>query len=175
MRSPAPKSPLVTQSFGQSAGVLWGYRIRAGVAEPVSEETLADCLADTDSWLWLHFALSDHRARRFLENFEPAPQAARAFVLGTEKRVQLHLSHDWSFGILPDLEKDFAGNSLGVGRLNFMADRRHLITARHHPMRVVDDIRPTAETTLQDPASVLVRHVERFIDIVEARLNDLSG
>jgi Mg2+ and Co2+ transporter CorA len=98
-------------------------------------------------------------------------------VLGPEKRVQLHLSHDWSFGILPDLEKDFAGNSLGLGRLNFMADRRHLITARHHPMRVIDDIRPVpnAATDLQGPAGVLVRHVERFIDLVEARLNDLGS
>lgn len=46
----------------------------------------------------MHFALSDHRARRFLEGFAVLPDAARAMLLSGETRPQLHLSSGCAYG-----------------------------------------------------------------------------
>jgi hypothetical protein len=58
-------------------------------------------------------ALADHRARRFLEQFTEMPPEARELMLSPEDRIQLHLTPRGAFGLLPDIERDFADHSLG--------------------------------------------------------------
>ncbi len=157
-------------------GLLWGFTFSAGRAARLTNESAAEALAAPRDWAWMHFALSDHRARRFLEAFDAAPPAARALLLSSETRVQVHLGAVSAHGILPDIEKDFGGETMGAGRLAFFVDARHLITVRHRPMRVVDEVREEAAAglVLAAPADAFVRVVEHYIEVVEDRLTHLT-
>src|SRR5262249_40587522 len=137
----------------------------------------ADQLALPHDWVWMHFALSDHRARRYLDAFSPMPPDVRTLLLSNETRLQIHLAPHAAWGIIPDIEKEFSGESMGAGRLAFFLDETHLFTVRHHPMRVVDEVREQAQAGLRLPSPCLtfVRIVEHFIEVVEDRLIRLTA
>src|SRR6185312_5319580 len=130
----APRVSSPISSLGRCAGLVFGYLFHGADKTRVSDETLAQHLGHGHDWTWLHLALADHRARRFLESFGEMPAAARALVLASEDRIQLHLTPSGAYGLLPDIERDFADHSLGSGRLGFWFDGAHLVTARRHPL-----------------------------------------
>ena len=159
------------------AGLIFGFHVRDGAATPVADATLADALEAGHDWLWLHLALSDHRARRFIETLAAAPDEARALMLSAEDRIQLHLTEGGAWGILPDIERDFADQALGSGRFFFWLDGRQLITARRHPLRAAEHLRIQVELGLRlaSPAEALARLPEHFAALVEARLVSLAA
>jgi len=159
------------------AGLMFGFLFHGGRASAVSDETLAAHIGDRHDWIWLHLALADHRARRFLEQFTEMPPEARELMLSPEDRIQLHLTPRGAFGLLPDIERDFADHSLGAGRLVFWFDAGHLITARRHPVRAVEQLRDAIAhgEELSGPAETLARLQELFAAIVEQRLDVLGG
>jgi zinc transporter len=159
------------------AGLMFGFLFHGGQAHAVSDETLASHARDHHDWIWLHLALADHRARRFLEHFTEMPQEARELMLSPEDRIQLHLTPRGAFGLLPDIERDFADHSLGAGRLVFWFDAGHLITARRHPVRAAEQLRDAIAhgEELSGPAETLARLQEIFSTLVEQRLAVLGG
>jgi zinc transporter len=167
-----------TEQMAKCAGLVFGFLFHGGAAIRVTDETLGDHVAHPHDWSWLHLSLADHRARRFLEGFAPLPAEARELMLGTEDRIQLHLTAEGGWGILPDIERDFADHSLGAGRFYFWADGRHLITARRHSLRAVERVRRELESgdyLPPEPVNVIFLLQENFIELVEARLAVLSG
>ena len=154
-------------------GLLWALRFDGGIGKPA--ETF-DFAVVGDGWCWGHFALADIRTRLFLRRIEVLPEAARELLESDEARLQLHHEHGWSFGVLPDLERDLDGATLGAGRLRFAMNDRLLITARQHPLRVIDDVRRQAHTgyALASPPEAFVRLVERFAEVMETRLEVLG-
>ena len=163
------------------AGLVFGYLFHGGGATRVNDQTLSGHLEHgTDhqyDWVWLHLALADHRARRFLESFGEMPQPARALMLASEDRIQLHLTPTGAYGLLPDIERDFADHSLGAGRLAFWFDAGHLVTARRHPLRAVEQFSDQVEAgeRLKSPSHAMARRQEVFTDLVEQRLAVLGG
>jgi len=159
------------------SGLVFGFLFREG-ARParVHDETLAQGLADGHDWAWLHLSLADHRARRFLDSFDAMPPDARALLLGTEDRIQLHLTPDGAWGILPDIERDFADQSLGSGRFGFWMDANLLITARRHPLRAVEHLRHRIEegAAPATPSAAIAHLQEEFAGLVEARIQTLA-
>jgi zinc transporter len=159
------------------AGLVFGFAFTGGRARPITEPTLEAALAGGGDWVWLHLALSDHHARRFLESFASLSAGARELLLGTEERIQLHLTPGGGWGVLPDIERDFADEELGAGRLAFWLDGHVLITARRHPLRAAERLRDEIEAGLAvaTPAAALAGLVEHFVTLVEARLAVLAG
>lgn len=167
-----PASPLE-----RCAGLVFGYLFHGSGGTRVTDETLSRHLGHEHDWIWLHLALADHRARRFLESFGEMPQVARALMLAPEDRIQLHLTPSGAYGLLPDIERDFADHSLGAGRIAFWFDRGHLVTARRHPLRAVEHLSDAVAEgeVLKAPAHALARLEEVFTDLVEQRLAVLGG
>src|SRR5260221_7436507 len=83
------------------AGLMFGFLFHGGHAHPVSDETLAAHIGDRHDWIWLHLALADHRARRFLEHFTEMPAEARELMLSPEDPIQLHLTPRGAYGLFP--------------------------------------------------------------------------
>src|SRR5215470_4677097 len=165
-----PSSPAMNAPLKTTPGLLWGFIVRDGRAARLVNETAPDTLAEPHDWAWMHFALSDHRARRFLESFETAPREARDMLLSGETRPQLHLAQGCAYGVIPDFEKEFEVQSYGEGSVAFWLDAGHLVTTRHHPMRVVDEVREEIERAPPaGPVDVFVRLNERFVEIAEKR------
>ncbi|HEX4637070.1 MAG TPA: CorA family divalent cation transporter, partial [Rhizomicrobium sp.] len=154
------------------AGLMFGFLFHGGRGHLVNDETLAEHADDRHDWIWLHLALADHRARRFLEHFPEMAPEALGLMLSPEDRIQVHLTPNGAFGILPEIERDFADQSLGAGRLVFWFDGKHLVTARHHPVRAVEQLRDAilAGEELGSPAETVVRLQEGFGALVEHRL-----
>ena len=161
------------QSLKKSPGLLWGLALCDGRPTRLADDNAADVLAERHDWCWMHFALADHRARRFIENFEGAPKEAREMLLEGETRPRLHLGPGCAWGVIPDFEKDFEGQSFGEGSVAFYLDAEHIFTTRHHPMRVVDEVREriqSGEAALPTaPVEVFVMLNERFVEIAEKR------
>jgi zinc transporter len=158
------------------AGLMFGFVFRHGRGVAVRDDTLADALIPAHDWVWLHLALSDHRALRFLDGFAPVSAAARAFLLGAEDRVQIYLASEGGHGVLPDLEQDFAGEDLNPGRLRFWLDGKYLITVRRHPVQAAESLREAIAQglALAGPADGLARLQERYGELIEARLGVLG-
>lgn len=159
--------------MGQASAFLWAYAFEGGTARPLNDRTLEDGIARPDTWVWTHFPLSDQRARLYLEELEDVPAVARDLILRTEQRVQIQFAGAWAYGVLPDLERDLEGRPTGAGRLLFALDDRRLITARRQALRIVDELRRDAERgeTIGSPAEAVIRVIERYVDLSEARLH----
>jgi len=158
------------------AGLVFGFVFRDAKAIRVRDETLGGQLAQGYGWLWLHLALSDHRARRFVESFDDIPAEARTLILSQEDRIQLHLTASGAWGILPDIERDFSDEALGSCRMGFWLDGARLITARRHPLAAAEKLRDAVERgeVPPSPAEAMVRQQEHFFDLVEHRLGMLG-
>jgi zinc transporter len=158
-------------------GLLWGLAFRQSGAIRLRDETLSESLAQGCDWIWLHFGLSDHRARRMLQDFTAVPEAARLLLLGAETRPQLHLTQQCCYGVVPEIERDFEGETLGLGRLAFWLDGKRLFTTRLHPMLSVDEVRGEAEKgrAFAGPAEIFARIVAHFVELAETRLGKIAG
>ncbi|HVZ99810.1 MAG TPA: CorA family divalent cation transporter [Caulobacterales bacterium] len=160
----------------RATGALWAFQFEHGLGQMVADQAQRDCLTAERGWSWLHFPLSDQRARLFIERFEPAPAPVRELLLGTEHRLQLHAAEGWSYGVLPDLERDFDGRAVDIGRLYFALNERFLLTVRRHALQGVDEVRRAVETgaRAETTLDLFVMLVERFIDLTEARQQHLA-
>ena len=168
---------MADQRLERCAGLVFGFLFHGTRSVPINEETLAGHLNHPHDWIWLNLALADHRAHRFLEGFGEIPQAARELMLTPQERIQIHLTARGGFGLLPDIKRDFADDIVGAGRLAFWCDDRHLITARRHPLRAIEQLRGAVEQgdTLASPAEAVARLQESFSLSAEQRLAVLGG
>jgi zinc transporter len=140
------------------AGLVFGFVFHGGHASRVTDENLA-----------AHLGLADHRAKRFIESFDLLPPPARQLLLSPrEERIQFHLTANGAYGVLPDIERDFADHSLGTGRLAFWFDAARLVTSRLHSLRGVEQVRQEIENggALGAPVIALVRLQEEFVGLV---------
>jgi hypothetical protein len=55
-----------TSDLSRCAGLVFGFLFHGGQAQRVSDVTLAAHLDHARDWIWLHFSLADHRAKRVL-------------------------------------------------------------------------------------------------------------
>lgn len=149
-------------------GLLCAFRFGAGAPVPLKEPELEPAAG---GWTWAHFRLGDVRAQAVLQRSGLPPRALELFH-GTETRLHFDQAAGWAFGVLPDLERDLAGQPEGEGRLVFALDGRRLITGRLHALRVVDDLRRQVEagTSFEDPAAAFVELVEDLLEALGAQM-----
>ncbi len=159
------------------AGLAFGFVFRGGRGLMAQDETLKDMLEEGADWVWLHLGLSDHRARRFLNDFPELDEASRSLLLGGESRIQIMLRPDCAMGVLPDLEKDFDDQSLEPGHLAFWLNHRLLFTTRRAPVRAVQQLHEAvfAGLVVDSPAEALARLQAAYVEIVESRLVELGA
>jgi zinc transporter len=90
--------------------------------------------------MWMHFNLSDSRARRWLERAD-LPPAARELFLDSDTRIRVQIFPDGLVAVLGDLHHDFKGEPDEFGVLRVYVDARRMITARSHPLKSSDQLR----------------------------------
>lgn len=117
-----------------SGGLVWGYRLVDS-----SPLRLNECGSGTEQGpVWLHFNLSDARARKWLGEHAELPPAALAMLLEQPPRVRLQITSESVTGIIEDLHHDFRGDPEGFGELRFFVDERRVISLRRHPLKTSD-------------------------------------
>jgi len=169
-------TPSQTATIRANSAVLWAYAFHDGRAEPLDDADAHAADPRDGGWTWTHLPLSDQRARSFIEQFEPLPEPARALILAAEPRVQIQYAGDWAFGVLPDVQWGLDPGMQDAGRLQFAFCDRWLITARRHALRSVDELRRkvAAGLELDCPAEAWIELIERYVELNEVRLHELS-
>ncbi|MDP3660325.1 MAG: CorA family divalent cation transporter [Phenylobacterium sp.] len=156
--------------------MLWALAFRDGRAHPGDEEDLTAAPSAPDAWTWAHFPLGDVRARAFIARMQTLPAGFQELIESDDQRLQFAGDGVWAYGVLPDLERDLAGEPRGAGRLFFALDDRLMITARVHALRVVDDVRREAEQglRLERPADAAAALVDHYTELLDLRLDQLT-
>jgi zinc transporter len=159
---------------GPRSGLLYAYRFEEGVAAPTSDPPFAKAAT---GWTWLHLALGDIRSKLLLDKLDGLPADARALFLERETRVHIEQAGGWVFGVLPDFERDLAGQAQGEGRLVFALDASRFVTGRLHALRCVDDLRREADAgvSVESPVAALGRIIEHYVDRLEDTFQDLGA
>jgi zinc transporter len=156
--------------------MLWAFDVIEGRAYS-AQRPLTDLTAKAEpEWVWMHFRVGDVRARGSLAQIPGLPATFLALIDELESRIQLHDDGAWTYGVLPDLERDLGGKVLGAVRFFFALDSSRLITARLHPLRGVDDVRRQIEQgrRIRSPALAVMAFIEQFIEVLETRLERLA-
>lgn len=122
-----PLSPLLN-SAEPLPGLVWAYR--SSDSDKASELPPTECICDVGKgWLWLHFNLSDIRAKGLLLSL-PGLERANRLLNATDVEPQIHCEAPYIYGAIADLERDVSETREHVGLLHFVMVDRLLITAR---------------------------------------------
>jgi zinc transporter len=133
-------------------------------------------LDQPDGWLWLHFNLSDQRARRWLLHAAQLPATVRDLLLDTDNHLQIEVVGDTVAGVLADMHYDPHRDGKQLGRLRFALTQRLVISARAHPLRSVEATRQSLETgrRFKVAAELLEAIVDRFASTLQDVSTELS-
>ena len=94
-RPPLPVPRTETRDLDDALpGLVWAYRFDAeGHAARLPGAEVAEALASDDGWVWLHFNLTDTRARTWIEEAAPLPEAGRELLLDVDDHLCLIAEH----------------------------------------------------------------------------------
>ena len=130
------------ETSGADRGLICGYEIERG-ASP--REILADAmiaaLERDDSITWLHFNLSDARARRWLLNAPFLPVPLREVLEEHDESRRIEAVGGGLLLVIGDFTYEDASDPSEVATLWCFAGPRLLITARLHPIKSADKLR----------------------------------
>lgn len=110
--------------------------------QPLRDWTAVDAaLADPATSLWVHLKGGTNQARSWLTERSGLPADAVERLLDSDPRTCLEVVREGLFGVLTDLHRELDGSSWEIGSLRLWADRRRLVTLRHHPLRAAARLR----------------------------------
>jgi zinc transporter len=145
----------MTDTGSTIPGLLWAYRFRNdGTAKNLGPNVSRNECSRTDGWIWLHFSLSDERAKGFIADFDGFPESARATLLTADEHVNVCISDGVVHGIFVDLQRDLAGITDGTGKLHFAFNNHVLVSTRRAALHSVEAARQGIEAGNSIPAAV---------------------
>ena len=170
-------------------GLVWAYRFDdEGVALRLAGDAVAAATGDADGWVWLHFNLADSRARSWIEETAPLPEAARELLLEADDHLCLIAEDDTLMGVFADFRREFDHDTRDIARLKFALHRRLLVTGRRQALQSVDEVRralrggqtfESGETLLEHlfdtfaaQVGTMTRELVRQLEAIEDRVVD---
>ncbi len=140
---PAVSGPDPAVAQPRMQGLVWAFAFDdEGRGELLADQEAASRVAAHAGRVWLHFNLTDTRARDWIATHAPICAGAREMLLSLDQRQQI-ATHDGEIsGVVSDFHMEFdAGRTLEIGRLRFALSERLIVSARHHPLQSVERIR----------------------------------
>jgi zinc transporter len=99
----------LNEGAGADRGLICGYSLQShGPAREVTADGIVEALAQTDQVTWLHFNLSDQRARRWLLDAAFVPPALREVLQEHDENRRV----EWTDGGLLMVISDFTYDCL---------------------------------------------------------------
>ncbi len=158
-------------------GLVWAYRFDGeGHAAGLPGAEVAAALAEPDGWVWLHFNLTDTRARTWIEEAAPLPEAARELLLDVDDHLCLIAEEDALIGVFADFRREFDRDTQDIARLKFALHRRILVTGRRQALQSVDEVRRALRTGLVlESGEALLEHLfDTFAAQVSSMTRELA-
>lgn len=159
----------MASSYG--SGLICGFRL----AGPSACDEQAD--PEETSPRWLHFNLSDSRAREWLKGQSDLPDDARDILLNTDPRIHLEVLPASITAVLGDLFHDFDDDPERLGTIRLYLDRRVMLSGRTHPLKAADVLRRELAhshepTTTLGLFQLLIERLADSIGQVARKLNE---
>jgi zinc transporter len=155
-------------------GLVWAFRLHNdGSAEPVPTDTPIEL--GHDGRLWLHFNLTDARARSWLAASD-IPVLPRDLLLSKDNYQQLHTTDHCVYGVFSDLVRDIDAATEETGFLRFAMTERLLVSGRHQALCAVDATRRVLEGghRVENVAALLEKIIDEVADTMD-RMADKIG
>jgi len=126
--------------------------------------------------VWLHFNLTDARARDWISHGGMLSDEAAEFLLSAETRIRLDRLGDGIAGVLADLHHDFDLDPESVGVIRFYAEAQLLVSGRRHPLRAVDRLRREimSGTAVTSPMSMLAHLLDHLAETFESLVGEMG-
>jgi zinc transporter len=155
-------------------GLVWAFRLHSdGSAESLPIDGPIEF--SHDGRLWLHFNLTDARARQWLAA-STLPPLARELLLSKDTFQQLHTIDNCVYGVFSDLVRDIDSATEDTGFLRFAMTERLLISGRHQALCAVDATRRVLEGghRVENVAALLEKIIDEVADTMD-RIADRIG
>jgi len=155
-------------------GLVWAFRLHSdGSAESLPVDTPIEF--SHDGRLWLHFNLTDARARQWLAAAE-IPVLARELLVSHDNYQQLHTIDNCVYGVFSDLVRDIDTATEDTGFLRFAMTERLLISGRYQALCSVDATRRVLEGghRVSNVAALLEKIIDEVADTMD-RMADKIG
>jgi zinc transporter len=132
--------------------------------------------AARSGFVWLHFTLTDVRAREWIAHSPILPPEAAEFLLAADPRIRLDRFGAGIFGVLADLHHDFDLDPESLGVVRFYARSGLVISARRHPLRAVDRLRREVigGVNIASPVIWLAHLLEHLAETFATLITDLG-
>jgi zinc transporter len=157
---------------GADSGLICAYRLFPD-RPPESVEAGPLAVMSDDSVLWLHFNLSDARARRWLLAADFLPEDLRDVIKENDANRRIELSGTGLLLVLSDFAFDSDDDPSDTAPLWCFAQQRLLLSMRLHPLRSSDELRLQMRGSLTAASGFeLISHL---LDIRTARLKRLAA
>ena len=146
----APRPALILDATPSDVGFLYGVSVSAsGPARELDVADIPACLEFTESVVWLHFNLSNARARSFLTQASFVPQTMRDIFREQENRRRVDWVDGGVLAVISDLIYEVEAEPADVATLWCFAGQRLLLTARTHPLKTTDQLREAIRSGLR--------------------------
>ncbi|RTK97487.1 MAG: hypothetical protein EKK65_12585, partial [Lysobacterales bacterium] len=137
-----PSSTAAVSALGPEDGLLYGYWLRPGLlAQRIGLAELDEALATDTGTVWLHFNLSNVRARRWLAQSERVPEEMKTALEERDDRPRIDRLDDGLFAVISDFDYQEPGEFGLLRTLWIHAGTRLMLTARAHAVRSTDSLR----------------------------------
>lgn len=125
-------------SAEEDSGLICGFRL-SSMASLGARLPSGPAVSDP---LWVHFNLTDTRARVWVTQQQAVlPEEARDVLLGGDARVHVQILPGAIVAVLGDLYHDFDHDPERLGTLRLYLDSSWLVSGRTHPLKTVDMLR----------------------------------
>lgn len=179
---------VLSESLGADRGLICGFSLRPGsTPQEIPAEEIATALVQVqntpDAVAWLHFNLSDARARRWLLDATFLPESLRDLWREHDGHRRVEIVDDGLLLVVNDFSYEDASDPSEVAPVWCFAGKQLLITARLHPIKSADELRLRMRSHFSaasgiDLAAQLLdirsSRVKRLADEMTAQLDDVE-
>lgn len=179
-----PIPAFLTEGVGADRGLICGFQFgRNAMPREISADTLLESLERPATITWLHFNLSESRARRWLLESQLIPGEMRDVLREQDGNRRVELVDDGLLLVMSDFSYEESSDPSEVGPLWCYATANRLTTARIHPLKSIDDLRlamraPSQATSGFELAAQVLElrtlHLRRRAHVLIARLDDIE-
>jgi zinc transporter len=163
----------LNETAGADRGLICGYQLQSqGPAREVSADGIVQAIAQTDKVTWLHFNLSDARARRWLLDAAFVPTALREVLQEHDENRRIEVTDGGLLLVISDFTYEDESDPSEVATLWCYADHHLLITARVHALKSSDELRLRMRTGIT--ASSGIDLAAQLLDLRTARVKQLA-
>ena len=143
MAEPAKLVSAISDSVPAIPGLVWAFRLHGdGSAEALPIDQPIEF--SHDGRLWLHFNLTDARARPWIAASQ-LPPLARDLLLSNDTFQQLHVIDHSVYGVFSDLVRDIDSATEETAFLRFAMTEHLLVSGRHQALCSADATRRVLE------------------------------